>query len=53
MTLTLSVCVCVSHRKGEKQWTSCFQRQVKALREQESYLRQLEQTVVLMQDNHR
>ncbi|XP_046906896.1 leucine-rich repeat-containing protein 36-like [Hypomesus transpacificus] len=38
---------------SEKQWTSCFQRQVKALREQESYLRQLEQTVVLMQDNHR
>ncbi|KAK6294014.1 hypothetical protein J4Q44_G00348440 [Coregonus suidteri] len=36
-----------------RQWDRCLQRQVNALREQETHLRQLEQTMVLLQGNHR
>nr|XP_046193938.1 leucine-rich repeat-containing protein 36-like [Oncorhynchus gorbuscha] len=36
-----------------RHWDRCLQRQVLALREQETHLRQLEQTIVLLQGNHR
>ncbi|XP_041715778.1 leucine-rich repeat-containing protein 36-like [Coregonus clupeaformis] len=36
-----------------RQLDRCLQRQVNALREQETHLRQLEQTMVLLQGNHR
>ncbi|XP_029622524.1 collagen alpha-2(XI) chain-like [Salmo trutta] len=36
-----------------RHWDRCLQRQVIALREQETHLRQLEQTIVLLQGNHR
>ncbi|XP_045564613.1 collagen alpha-1(I) chain [Salmo salar] len=36
-----------------RHWDRCLQRQVVALRDQETHLRQLEQTIVLLQGNHR
>eukprot|EP00063_Salmo_salar_P064601 XP_014039436.1 PREDICTED: leucine-rich repeat-containing protein 36-like [Salmo salar] len=36
-----------------RHWDRCLQRQVIALRDQETALRQLEQTIVLLQVNHR